>query len=172
MNEVRLKVPYLSQLDNNYKPYGTCNTTSLAMCMAYFGHQKIDVNGVQLEDELTDYCFEHKLSRHSPYDLKVVLERYGYKDDFQEHATWDAVKKWLDAGKPCILHGYFTAFGHIVVIIGYNEEGFVINDPYGEYWEEGGYDTSVSGAGLTYSYKLLQRLCSPDGKLFIHYVSK
>ena len=170
-SEVRLAVPYLSQLDNNYHPYGTCNTTNLAMCMAFFGHQKIDIHGNQLEDELTDYCFENKLSRHSPYDLKIIFERYGYKDTFQEDAKWQEVKEWLSAGNPCIVHGWFTREGHIVTIIGFNERGFIVHDPYGEYWESG-YDTSVSGAGLTYSYELMKRVCGRDGDLWIHYVSK
>lgn len=32
-----LKVPYFSQLDNKYVPGGTCNVTSVAMCLAYRG---------------------------------------------------------------------------------------------------------------------------------------
>ena len=81
------------------------------------------------------------------------------------------MKEWLSAGNPCIVHGWFTREGHIVTIIGFNERGFIVHDPYGEYWESG-YDTSVSGAGLTYSYELMKRVCGRDGDLWIHYVSK
>ena len=171
MSEVKLPVPYLSQLDNLYYPYGTCNTTSVAMCLSYFGAPKIDKDGCQLEDELTDFCFNTKLDRHSPLDLKKLIERFGCKDDFQAKAKWQDVKNWLRAGNPCIVHGWFTRSGHIIAIVGFNDRGFIVHDPYGE-WFSGGYDSLVSGEALTYSYEMMIDLCGPDGDLWIHYVGK
>ena len=49
--EVNLPVPYLSQLDNRYRPSGTCNVTSVAMCLMYF-NIKPETKEPQLEDEL------------------------------------------------------------------------------------------------------------------------
>ena len=49
--EVNLPVPYLSQLDHKYRPSGTCNVTSVAMCLMYFGI-KPETKEPQLEDEL------------------------------------------------------------------------------------------------------------------------
>ncbi|MGG6266984.1 C39 family peptidase [Leptolyngbya sp. AN03gr2] len=51
----------------------------------------------------------------------------------------------------------FTPTGHIICIIGYNDKGFIVNDPYGELMfspnpEESCYDIYTTGAGLTYSY--------------------
>jgi len=166
-----LKVPYLLQLDNSENPYGSCNVTSVAMCMAFFGHPIRNNAGVQLEDELYQYCIDSGLNRHVGEDLAELFRVYGYKDEFTRHTSWDAVKAWLDKENPCIVHGYFTEFGHIIVIIGYNEKGFVVNDPYGEFFTDG-YDTTRSGAGLTYSYNLMARTCSADGELWIHFVSK
>lgn len=37
MARINLEVPYLTQLDNLYEPLGTCNTTSVAMIMKYYG---------------------------------------------------------------------------------------------------------------------------------------
>lgn len=170
-DEVLLKVPYLSQLDNALNPFGTCNVTSVAMCMAYFGHPVRNDQGQQLEDELNQYCLDHGLSRHSPTDLKKVLEAYGYKDKFQFDAKWQDAKTHLAAGNPLIAHGYFTKSGHIVTVIGYNTKGFVVNDPYGE-WFSSGYDNSRSGAGLTYSYGMMERLCGSDGDLWLHFVER
>jgi uncharacterized protein YvpB len=168
---VQLKVPYLTQLDNTTDPYGTCNVTSLSMCMGYYGHPIRNSQGEQLEDELNRYCYEHGLDRHVPHDLAQVVRAYGYKDDFQANAKWGDVKKWLEQGNPCVVHGYFTASGHIITIIGYNSKGWIVHDPYGE-WFSSGYDTSRSGAGLTYSYSMMERVCGSDGDLWIHYVSK
>ncbi len=170
-DKVQLQVPYLSQLDNLTNPGGTCNVTSVAMCMAYFGHPIRNSQNEQLEDELNQYCSANGLDRHSPADLAKVLRAYGYKDDFQSNAKWEDVKQWLNQGNPCIVHGYFTSSGHIITIIGYNQTGWIVNDPYGE-WYSTGYDTSKSGAGLTYSYGMMRQICSPDGDLWIHYVSK
>lgn len=168
---VKLNVPYLSQLDNENNPYGSCNVTCVAMCMAYFGHPLMNPKtGEQLEDELYRYCIDNGLSRHSPQDLDKLMTIYGYEDDFQEAAKWGDVKKWLESGKPCIVHGWFTRSGHIIQIRGYNEKGWIVNDPYGQ-WYSSGYDTSVSGAGLTYSYEMMKDVCGTDGDLWIHYVS-
>lgn len=168
---VKLKVPYLPQLDNALNRYGACNVTSVAMCMASFGHPIRNASGVQLEDELYQYCENHGLSRHKGEDLAELVKAYGYKDTFTRRANWSDVKAWLAAGNPCIVHGWLTQSGHIIVLIGYNEKGWIVNDPFGEYFSYG-YDTSRSGAGLTYSYGLMERLCSADGELWIHFVSQ
>ncbi|OLP19476.1 hypothetical protein BST81_05240 [Leptolyngbya sp. 'hensonii'] len=169
---VRLKVPYLSQLDNAYNPYEACNITAVAMCLTYLG-LKPSQPQVQLEDELYKYCELRGLSRHDPRDLAHLIRTYGYQDDFQSRALWEEVKLWLVKGYPAIVHGYFTRFGHVVVIIGYDDRGWIVHDPYGE-WLETGYDTNASGAGLTYPYALMQRLCGPDasGELWVHYIRK
>ncbi len=168
---VKLNVPYLSQLDNVNNPYGSCNVTSVSMCMGYFGHPlKNKQTGEQLEDELYQFMLANGLSRHSPQDLQHVLRVYGYEDDFQPDAKWGDVKKWLDKGNPCISHGWFTRSGHIITIIGYNDKGWIVHDPYGE-WFSSGYDTNRSGAGLTYSYGMMRQVCGPDGDNWVHFVS-
>lgn len=164
---IDIPVPFLSQLDNTLHPYGTCNVTSIAMCMTFYG-QPARSGLMQLEDKLCAYCLDHGLSRHSPGDLAILARKFGYYNDFDPAAKWGDVKKWLESGKPCIVHGWFTQSGHIIVIRGYNESGWIVNDPYGE-WHESGYDTSVSGEGLTYSYEMMARLCGVDGDLWIHY---
>ncbi|KPQ32244.1 MAG: putative chitinase [Phormidium sp. OSCR] len=166
---VRLKVPFFTQLDNSNNPHGSCNVTSVAMCMAYFGHPSINGSGVQLEDELYQFMLDRGLSRHSPTDLAQLLQLYGYQDDFQPDAKWQEVKAWLQQGKPCIVHGWFTASGHIVTIIGYCDRGWLINDPYGK-WTANGYDTNSSGAGIVYGYQDMKDICGTDGDLWIHYV--
>lgn len=168
---VRLNVPYKSQLDNENNPFGSCNVTSIAMCLCYFGIPSADSNDIQLEDELYQVCENLKLNRHLPEHLAELVRLYGFKDDIQRDAKWADVKQHLQKGNPCVVHGYFTDFGHIVAIVGYNEKGWIVNDPYGEWFTEG-YDTYVSGAFLTYSYNMMERLCGSDGDLWIHYISK
>lgn len=155
-----LDVPYFSQLDNRYNPTGSCNVTSAAMCLCYLGMPRPD--GAQLEDELYQKMESLGKSRHDPYHLKYLIETYpGYKDIFRENGTLVDIQSSINAGNPVIVHGYFTTFGHIIVIRGYDEKGFIVNDPYGE-WFSSGYDNSRSGERLHYSYNLIARVCSPE----------
>jgi GH24 family phage-related lysozyme (muramidase) len=157
-----LKVPYFSQLDNSYNPTGSCNVTCVAMCLCYLGLPR--PSGSQLEDQLYRKLEELGRSRHNPYDLKYLIETYpGYKDIFRENGTFAGIKTSINAGNPVIIHGYFTRFGHIIVIRGYDSTGFLVNDPYGE-WFSTGYDTSRSGERLHYSYDLIARTCSPESR--------
>lgn len=166
---VRLNVPYFSQLDNRENPTGSCNVTSVAMCLAYFGGKPSN-SEVQLEDELYRYMESKKLNRHSAQDLAKVVRDYGRSDEFSPCTSIKDVQDWLRKGFPCIIHGFFTSFGHILVVVGFDAEGFFVHDPYGE-WTAQGYDTARSGAYLHYSYSLIKRLCMPDGEFWVHRIS-
>lgn len=168
-SSICLTVPYKSQLDNEYNPTGSCNVTSLAMCLAFYGRR--GETDRQLEDELYLYMDRNGLDRHNPLDLAFVAEQYGIKDYFTESGTIEQCRKHIANGNPCIIHGWFSRSGHIIVLVGYDDSGFVVHDPYGE-WCEDGYDTEVSGAFLHYSYDLINRVCIPDGSFWVHYISK
>lgn len=167
-----LNIPYKSQLDNANNPTGSCNVTSFAMVMTYFQiKNKFGVG--QLEDELYRYMDNVGLSRWEPDDLARMANAYGVKDDFTTRARAVDIRKAIAEGFPCIIHGYFTSFGHIIVVRGYDPYGFYVNDPYGE-WTSSGYRTDLSGANLHYSNALIQSKCSPEGEDFIwlHRLSK
>jgi len=169
---VNLLVPYLAQLDNEQNPYGSCNVTSVAMCMKYLapGRNFGCPPGMQLEDFLQNVLESHGKSRHSPYDLEWLLKHFGVPDTFSPVAKWGDAKGWLEGGNPLIVHGYFTQSGHIIVIRGYNDNGdCIVNDPYGE-WFSSGYRTDLSGENLVYSDELMKRCCGPDGDLWLHFV--
>jgi hypothetical protein len=173
---LKLNVPYKSQLDNEENPTGSCNVTSIAMCLEYLGakrRQSFD----QFEDELYRYAIERELSRHDPNDLAKIVRDYGCRDDFRTNATIGQVQDWLAEGKPAVTHGYFTSFGHIVVLVGFDETGFLVHDPYGE-WTARGYDRNVPGGQnqkgkyIHYSYPMIRALCIPDGSFWVHFISK
>jgi len=79
-----LKVRHFSQLDNVYHPEGTCNLTCVAMCLDYHGVRP-KKKGVQLENELFEYVYNKKLSRHSAQDIATVIRAFGCSDKL----TWD-----------------------------------------------------------------------------------
>ena len=153
--------PHKSQLDNQFNPYGSCNVTSMAMGLWWLGIRG-DGSYEQLEDQMYRRCLDRGWSRHSPQDLKLLAESYpNIKDDFTDRGTFEDIKQALTSNCPVVLHGYFTRFGHIITAKGFDDYGLIVNDPNGE-WFEGGYDTSVSGENLAYSWGLIARKCSPE----------
>lgn len=175
--KVDLRVPFLSQLDNKFEPYGTCNVTSVAMVMRFYGIVG-DGSQPQLEDQLYQKCVKEGWDRHNPAHLARLFFWKGLEDVFKTDATWDQARAHLGGGNPLIVHGYFTRSGHIIVIRGFDDAAyggkgaFIVNDPNGE-WAEGGYlHHSGAGNGALYSYPMMQRLCSPDGSLWLHFPRK
>lgn len=169
---VLLDVPYKSQLDNSHEPLSTCNITSLAMCLEYFGVDKTGFSQKsdrQLEDRLFEYMSDAGLNKHSPQDLAKCAEHFGVNSGFTSHGTFAKCRSHLASGLPCIIHGYFTQPGHIIVLIGYDSAGFFVHDPYGE-WFSTGYRTDLSGKSLHYSNELIRKTCAYDGEFWGHYL--
>lgn len=176
---VDIKVPYLSQLDNKNNPFGSCNVTSIAMVLRFFG---IVGNGQgQLEDQLYNRIEALGWSRHSPQDLTALINRdygkQGIRSRFSSNATHRQLKEHLATGNPAIVHGYFTDFGHIIVVKGYDDRAYggrgayIVHDPYGEYFESG-YRRDLPGNDLKYSYRLFDELVAPDGGMWTHFITK
>lgn len=161
----QLNVPYKRQLDNAINPTGACNVTSFAMVMAYF-QIRGTTNVQQLEDELYEYMERNGLNRHDPNDLATMARAYGLEDNLTLRGKLSDIRQAIAEGRPCIIHGYFTSFGHIIVVRGYDPYGFRVNDPYGE-WTSTGYRTDLSGENLHYSDGLIQAKCSPEGEDYI-----
>lgn len=168
--------PYFTQLDNEHNPSGSCNVTSIAMCIWYLGIRG-DGSYPQLEDQLYQRCINNEWSRHSPDDLKKLAESYpNIKDDLTKSGTLTDIRDAIDQGIPCVIHGYFSRSGHIIVVKGYDDQGFIVNDPYGTYYKEG-YNTSESGEGVHYSNELIARVCSPESEdnpqdIWLHRIRK
>jgi hypothetical protein len=167
-----INIPYKSQLDNVFNPRGACNVTSYAMVMDYFKiPQRTGIT--QFEDELYQFLEDKNLSRWDPYDLSQMGNTYGLNVNFTTRASLQDIRKAIAEGYACIIHGYFTSFGHIMVVRGYDQNGFFVNDPYGE-WFESGYNNDASGENLHYSNDLIKSKCSPEGEnyLWLHRITK
>ena len=119
---------------------------------------------------MNEYMEDNHLDRHAPEDLAKVVRAYGLQDDLTLNGTIEEAKIALAAGKILVIHGFFTRYGHIVCVVGYDEYGLIVHDPNGE-WFPGGYDTRANGAYLHYSNNLIQRVCMPDEKLWMHRIS-
>lgn len=158
-----LTVPYLSQHRNTRNPLGSCNVTCIAMLLHFYGATWVT------PDYLYDWLLARNLSRHSGYDLSFAFNSLTTEatNRFSTTSNLTTLRQQIDAGYPGIIHGYFTTFGHIIVVCGYDATGFIVNDPYGE-WFSSGYRTQLTGKNLHYSTGLIKRLCMPDGNLWLH----
>ncbi len=166
--------PFYTQRDNKRRPYQTCNMTSAAMVInGFYPNLKPKSPYRQLEDELTNYC-EQKYGYDGIYlhsNIVKVLAQWGVKSVFDTNTSFEDAKKNLDRGNPCIYSGKFTNSGHIIVLVDYNEKGFIVNDPYGEWWNWG-YENK-SGERLQYSYDLISNVSySGRDKGWLHLCSK
>jgi hypothetical protein len=166
---VDLCVPWFSQRKNEFAPMGTCNLTSVAMCLYFYG--KRHRGSLSLDDELYQRCEKTGWDRHSHDDLVKVFESYGIKDSFKTDATWDEIKLHLANGNPVINSGLYTRSGHIIVFRGYDATGFLVNDPYGE-WSADGY-LDKSGENLHYSNSLVERVSiEGESQTWAHFPNK
>lgn len=167
---------YKSQLDNIHSPTGSCNVTSMAMGLCWGGVPKTLNENQQLEDELFNFLIYNGYSRHYPYDLargsNEFRKKYFPENNtfivLKTNAKWQDIRNHIKSDKPCVIHGWFTSSGHIVEIVGIVDDGWIINDPYGEYGTYG-YDTSKSGEQLEYSHVLMDKFCGPDGTIWCHF---
>ncbi|MGL5082581.1 MAG: C39 family peptidase [Microcoleaceae cyanobacterium] len=187
------KVPYHTQLNNKYEPSGTCNVTCVAMVLKYYevdSRTASDLeNKVQLEDilylktktwdEFYGYTGGTK-TRHEPSFLIKLLREWGQKygkgilrdSYFKAAATEEEIKQHIAQENPVIIHGYFTHYGHIIVVRGYDDTTgeWICNDPNGKWLgTPGKYDKNASGEGVRYRYTSVHEVCHIGGGIWCHF---
>ncbi len=138
---VLLDVPYFYQMENAYEPTSTCGLTSGAMLVDYWNAGSVTPDGLYL-----DYG---KSQGQSPSGLAALYEAEGLNARYSLTATRAELRTQLDEGRPVIVHGYFTSAGHIVVLVGYDSEGWYANDSAGD-WAEGYFNGYGEGAYYPY----------------------
>jgi hypothetical protein len=165
-----LGVPYFSQRDNPRDPFSTCNVTSIAMVMAFYGRRSRDPRQ-QLENELYQWIIDRYGSR-AKTDNAVLQElylAYGYQGGFSTQRTWAQIKQEILENRPVVIGGYFTHGGHIICIIGFDEHGYIVHDPYGNALT--GY-RQTEGRRLRYPYIYMRDMCGVDGDVWAHFIRR
>jgi hypothetical protein len=146
--DVRLKVPYRTQLDGTDYAAANCGPTTLGMALEAFG-QNI------AQPDLRDEVLESEDFPASDYDAgsyiwaleRVASERgvrtYGLYDSDGEYHRWsvDDVRASVRAGRPVIAQVVYRGLpgredsgydgDHYVVITGLMGDSFIYNDPIG-----------------------------------------
>lgn len=147
------EVPYFYQFSNALYPSSSCQNTSIAMLLKKYGW-----NGVP--DTITAEW--GKNYAQTPSGLAQIFNSVASESGISKrltpvtNGTLAQFKAELDAGNPTIIHGYFTSYGHVMVVLGYDANGYFVNDPAGE-WDEtfqGGYPygwNSTVGKAIYYN---------------------
>ncbi len=146
-------VPYFYQYANKLNKGSSCQNTSLAMLLKYYG---VDIT----PDDITARFGKDKAQ--SPEGLASVFNTLaaeaGIPQRLESHrdGSMADLNAQLQAGTPTIVHGYFTGSGHVVLATGYDGSSYTVNDPAGK-WSgsfKGGYSgaqSATSGDGVIYS---------------------
>jgi hypothetical protein len=161
-----LPVPFYPQTDNYRDANRTCNSSSCAMCLAYFKPGSLD--GEKGDDEYIRKVFSIGDTTDHSVQTKV-LESYGIKSRFSYSLKFSDLDRELEIGNPIvigILHrGPLSnpTGGHMCVVIGKTSDGdYVVNDPYGSLND--GYTGSVyNGKGAVYKRSELSSRWCPGG---------
>ncbi len=137
------EVPYFYQYDNSLYPGSTCQNTVIAMVLAWQGWDGDP-------DVITGYW--GKDHAQTPEGLSEVLTLeaayWGLSVHSVPHtsASFDDLRTLLDRGLPVPIHGYFTSYGHVVLALGYDADGYWVHDPAGD-WDGrfmGGYPSAYA----------------------------
>jgi ABC-type bacteriocin/lantibiotic exporter with double-glycine peptidase domain len=95
------------------------------MIMRYYG-----IDGVEADkDYIYKYISPNKLT--SGFEIEDYARRHGFKVQVLRDRKYDRIKWLLSQNYPLFVFGETPrGGGHYVVLSGYNEKSFYINDPY------------------------------------------
>jgi Papain-like cysteine protease AvrRpt2/Secretion system C-terminal sorting domain len=167
-------VPYFYQYNNSYNPHGSCQNTSIAMVTSYYGAT------TQTPDQCSNYYGTSQAQTVSGlqavfnseaqfFNLPISLTGY-------ENGYFTDIHALLNAGKPVIVHGWFTGYGHVMVIVGFTGTHYICNDPAGRWGQQygvGGYSQSnaTEGNNVSYSKAAFESAIGPSGTIWYYEVN-
>ncbi len=159
-SSTELNVRYFSQRDNFRDANRTCFSSSCAMLVEYLKPGTLP--GTYGDDFYIKRVFQYGDTTEAGVQLKA-LQSYGIEARFVQNGSISLLKNQIDARKPTpvgiLHHGPAHApsgGGHWLLVIGYDNTGFIVHDSWGEIDHASGTYISEDGAGLHYSYDLFK----------------
>lgn len=125
--------PYFWQQDNGPEGWRQCQTSSLAMVLKY-----LNVPGINDDKDYLAHVNKHgdTTTRYAHYkaleELKVGAE---FRTDLDVQDVKDQIDKGLPVPVGILHHGPVSApsgGGHFIVIYGYSDTAWAVQDPYGK----------------------------------------
>lgn len=159
-----LNVPWFDQLAmGDGQGWRDCFSASSAMLAAFWGKEPNEDDYNALRQSYGD-------STSAEAQL-AALRHLGLQAEFCTDGSLQTLKNEIDAGRPVAVgwlhHGPPSApsgGGHWTVVIGYDDSGVIMNDPYGSCdLVNGGYPQNHNGARQHYSYANWEPRWRPQG---------
>lgn len=159
-----LNVRWYDQLAmNDGQGWRDCFSASSAMLATYWGKEPNEDAYNSLRQSYGDTT--------SAEAQLAALRHLGLQAEFRSDGTLQTLRDEIDAGRPVAVgwlhHGPSSdpgGGGHWTVVIGYDDSGVIMNDPYGSCdLVNGGYPQNHNGASQHYSYKNWEPRWRPQG---------
>jgi uncharacterized protein YvpB len=151
-------VPYFNQFLNDIEPFGSCQNTCMAMVLKHYGAASIT------PDAISRRWGTDRAKTVSGWQLVFNTEAQQYGLSVRDTGVSDgrpsSVYRQLDKGTPVVVHGRFTQGGHLIVLLGYDEDYFYVHDPAGDWLGLG--SGPQAGKHARYSRQAVENaLCDP-----------
>ena len=154
-----LPTRYFSQRDNYRDASRTCFSSSCAMLLETL--KPGTCPGEKGDDIYVHRVFEFGDTTDAYVQVKA-LASFNVHAKFVQNANLDTIREQIDAGIPVPIgilhHGPASApsgGGHWICVIGYDKNGFIVHDPWGEIQHSTGQYISEDGKALHYSNNLI-----------------
>ena len=168
---VVLPVPYYSQRDNYRDASRTCFSSSCAMAL-----KAVRPKSITGDDDYIRTVFSIGDTTEAWVQVAALAD-YGVESIFIQDGNFDRLKQQLDRGVPVpvvfctkalLLLPLVVVIGSLLLVMRthpYNGGGgyFLVNDPWGELQHSTGQYISEDGAGLKYSYALMEARWTVEG---------
>lgn len=159
----KLDVPYFSQLDNctDYHGAGSrqCNLTSHAMALAYLKPDFISSSIKKQYREPESYLgyFLNLWGDTTDHEAmsRCLKENFNIRSHWSYDLNKSEILTQLENQKPVPIGVAWRTSGHIVLVVGCDNRGLLVHDPYGIRRGDG-YDVGADGSFDHYSWSLLE----------------
>ncbi len=165
--QVKLEVPYFSQLDNATEYHGSgsrqCNLTSRAMFLGYLKPRLMEsvlTNYGELETFYGEVLAKYGDTTSHEANTKALSE-LGIESKFSYTLSINDLLDCLSKGYPMVLGVAYKSSGHMVVAVGYDLDRQIVfvHDPYGvRHGASNSYHVGANGSYDTYSFDLLKQV--------------
>lgn len=137
----RLTVPFYAQNDNDAwidgaSGYVQCNITSHAMLLSYLKPEVVDwskKNGYrELESYMANKFYKYSTNRGDHGAMTSMLSQdFKVKSEWRYDGKFSDIRAQIDRNKPVVIGVDYKVSGHILIVTGYDKDGFYTNDPFG-----------------------------------------
>ena len=140
-------VPYFHQYFNSVSPSGSCQNTTIAIALGFYG---ADLHPDDLSRQYGTEKAQTVSGWEQIFNAQALRLGLAVRDSSLDNASLSDVHRRLDRGLPVPVHGAFTASGHLIVLLGYDEDWYYVHDPAGDWSRNYQLDTPTAGRYARY----------------------